>query len=58
MTGQLLRMIALITILSLAPGILLVVTSFTRIVVVFSLLRSAGCSRHRPTPSLSASPCS
>ena len=41
LTGQLLRMIALITILSLAPGILVVVTSFTRIVVVFSLLRSA-----------------
>ena len=41
MTGQLLRMIALLTILSLAPGILVVVTSFTRIVVVFSLLRSA-----------------
>ena len=35
------RMIALLTILSLAPGILVVVTSFTRIVVVFSLLRSA-----------------
>ena len=41
MTGSLLRMIALLTILSLAPGILVVVTSFTRIVVVFSLLRSA-----------------
>ena len=41
LTGQLLRMIALLTILSLAPSILVVVTSFTRIVVVFSLLRSA-----------------
>lgn len=41
LTGSLLRMIALLTILSLAPGILVVVTSFTRIVVVFSLLRSA-----------------
>jgi len=41
LTGQLVRLIALLTILSLAPGILVVVTSFTRIVVVLSLLRSA-----------------
>ncbi|HLB07298.1 MAG TPA: flagellar type III secretion system pore protein FliP [Alphaproteobacteria bacterium] len=41
LTGQLFRLIALITILSVAPGILVVVTSFTRIVIVFSLLRSA-----------------
>ncbi len=40
-TGQLLRLIALLTILSLAPGILVVVTSFTRIIIVLSLLRSA-----------------
>ncbi len=40
-TGQLFRLIALLTVLSLAPGILVVVTSFTRIVVVMSLLRSA-----------------
>ena len=36
-----LQMIALITILSLAPAILVMTTSFTRIVVVLSLLRSA-----------------
>jgi flagellar biosynthetic protein FliP len=41
LTSQLVRLIALLTILSLAPGILVVVTSFTRIVVVMSLLRSA-----------------
>ena len=41
LTGQLVRLVALLTILSLAPGILVVVTSFTRIVVVMSLLRSA-----------------
>ena len=41
LTGQLLRLLALLTVLSLAPGILVVVTSFTRIVVVMSLLRSA-----------------
>lgn len=40
-TGNIIQMVALITILSLAPGILVMVTSFTRIVVVLSLLRSA-----------------
>jgi flagellar biosynthetic protein FliP len=34
-------MIALLTVLSLAPSILVMVTSFTRIVVVLSLLRTA-----------------
>lgn len=36
-----LQLIAVITVLSLAPSILIMVTSFTRIVVVLSLLRSA-----------------
>ncbi len=36
-----LQLIAVITVLSLAPSILVMVTSFTRIVVVLSLLRSA-----------------
>ncbi|MCB1476167.1 MAG: flagellar type III secretion system pore protein FliP [Rhodobiaceae bacterium] len=36
-----LQIVALITVLSLAPSILVMVTSFTRIVVVLSLLRSA-----------------
>ncbi len=40
-TERAVQMIALITILSLAPSILLMVTSFTRIVVVLSLLRTA-----------------
>jgi flagellar biosynthetic protein FliP len=40
-TERALQLIALITILSLAPSILIMVTSFTRIVVVLSLLRSA-----------------
>ncbi len=40
-TQRALQLIALITILSLAPSILVMVTSFTRIVVVLSLLRSA-----------------
>lgn len=40
-TQRALQLIALITVLSLAPSILIMVTSFTRIVVVLSLLRSA-----------------
>lgn len=41
MTEQAMQIIALITILSLAPSILIMVTSFVRIVVVLSLLRTA-----------------
>ncbi len=40
-TGRLVQIILLMTILSLAPAILIVLTSFTRIVIVLSLLRSA-----------------
>lgn len=40
-TERALQIIALITILSIAPSILIMVTSFTRIVVVLSLLRTA-----------------
>jgi len=40
-TERALQLIALITVLSLAPSILVMITSFTRIVVVLSLLRSA-----------------
>lgn len=40
-TGRLVQMIALLTVLSVAPGILVTVTSFTRIVVVLSFLRNA-----------------
>ncbi|RMD63735.1 MAG: flagellar biosynthetic protein FliP [Alphaproteobacteria bacterium] len=40
-TARLLQLILLITVLSLAPSILVMVTSFTRIVVVLSFLRSA-----------------
>jgi flagellar biosynthetic protein FliP len=41
MTSRVFQIIALMTVLSLAPGILMMVTSFTRIVIVLSLLRSA-----------------
>ena len=36
-----LSIVLLLTVLSLAPGILMTVTSFTRFIVVLSLLRSA-----------------
>jgi flagellar biosynthesis protein FliP len=40
-TGRVIQMIALLTVLSLAPSILIMMTSFTRIIVVLSFLRSA-----------------
>lgn len=40
-TGRILQLIAMISVLSIAPGILVTVTAFTRIVVVLSLMRSA-----------------
>jgi len=41
LTERAVQIIALITVLSLAPSILVMVTSFTRIIVVLSLLRTA-----------------
>lgn len=41
LTERAVQMVILLTVLSLAPSILVMVTSFTRIVVVLSLLRSA-----------------
>jgi flagellar biosynthetic protein FliP len=40
-TGRIVQLLALLTVLSIAPGILMICTSFTRIVIVLSLLRSA-----------------
>lgn len=40
-TGRVIQLIALLTVLSLAPAILIMMTSFTRIVVVLSFLRTA-----------------
>ena len=40
-TGRLVQLTALLTVLSLAPSLLVVGTAFTRIVIVLSLLRSA-----------------
>lgn len=40
-SGRLIQIVALMTVLSLAPSILIMMTSFTRIVVVLSFLRTA-----------------
>ena len=40
-TGRVIQMVALLTILSLAPSILIMMTCFTRIIVVLSFLRTA-----------------
>ena len=40
-TGRIVQIIALMTILSIAPSILVMVTAFTRIIVVLSFLRNA-----------------
>lgn len=40
LSGRAIQMLVMLTVLSMAPGILMTVTSFTRIVVVLSLLRS------------------
>ncbi|MEQ9640492.1 MAG: flagellar type III secretion system pore protein FliP [Alphaproteobacteria bacterium] len=41
LTGRIVQLVALLTVLSLAPSILVMVTSFTRIIIVLSLMRSA-----------------
>ena len=49
-TERAIQLIALLTILSIAPSILIMMTSFTRIVVVLSLLRTAlGTATAPPT---------
>jgi len=47
-TGRVVQMILLLTVLSLAPSILVMMTSFTRIVIVFSLLRTAMGTQQSP----------
>lgn len=41
LSGRIIQLVGLMTALSLAPGLLVVMTSFTRFVIVFSMLRSA-----------------
>ncbi|WP_321391662.1 flagellar type III secretion system pore protein FliP [Emcibacter sp.] len=48
LSGRVIQLILLMTVLSLAPAILVVVTSFTRIIIVFSLLRSAMGTQQSP----------
>src|SRR3546814_6401801 len=40
-TGRIVQLVVLLTVITLAPSILVIVTSFVRIVVVLSLLRVA-----------------
>ena len=40
-TGRIVQLTALVTVLSMAPGLLVMMTAFTRIAIVLSLLRSA-----------------
>ncbi|TNE62105.1 MAG: flagellar biosynthetic protein FliP [Alphaproteobacteria bacterium] len=48
LSGRVVQMILLLTVLSLAPSILIMMTSFTRMVIVFSLLRSAMGTQQTP----------
>ncbi len=51
LAGRIIQMVALLTVLSLAPSILIMMTSFIRIVVVLSLLRTAiGIQQSPPNP--------
>ena len=53
LTGHVIQLTALITVLSLAPSLLVTLTAFTRIVIVLSLLRSAlGAQGTPPNPVL------
>lgn len=47
-TGRLVQLTALITVLSIAPSLLVMVTAFTRIIIVLSLLRSALSTQGTP----------
>ena len=47
-TGRIVQYLGLITVLSIAPSILIMTTSFTRIIVVLSLLRSAIGAQQTP----------
>jgi len=47
-TGRIIQMVLLLTVLSLAPSILVMMTSFTRIVIVLSFLRTAMGTQQTP----------
>ncbi|WP_323765185.1 flagellar type III secretion system pore protein FliP [Marinovum sp.] len=55
LSGRIIQLVAAITVLSLAPGLLVIMTSFTRFVIVFSMLRSAlGLNQTPPNMVLSS----
>ncbi|WP_353535940.1 flagellar type III secretion system pore protein FliP [Cognatishimia sp. WU-CL00825] len=55
LSGRIIQLFALVTVLSVAPGLLVVMTSFTRFVIVFSMLRSAlGLNQTPPNMVLNA----
>lgn len=55
LSGRLIQLFALMTVLSIAPGLLVVATSFTRFVIVFSMLRLAlGLNQTPPNMVLNA----
>lgn len=55
LSGRIVQLIALLTVLSLAPGLLIMMTSFTRFVIVLSMLRSAlGLNQTPPNMVLSS----
>ncbi len=51
-TARIVQLVLLLTVLSVAPGILVMVTSFTRIVIVFSIARQALGTSQTPTNSI------
>ncbi len=51
-TGRIVQIVLMLTVLSIAPSILIMVTSFTRMVVVLSLLRSAIGAQQTPPNSV------
>ena len=61
-SGRIVQLVALLTVLSVAPGLLIMVTSFTRIVVALSFLRSGiglqttPASSRTPPPLASTTP--
>lgn len=48
LSGRVVQLILLMTVLSLAPSILVTVTSFTRVIIVFSILRTALGTQQTP----------
>ncbi len=51
LSGRIIQLVILTTVLSLAPSILIMMTSFIRIVIVLSLLRTAiGIQQSPPNP--------